>query len=378
MADNKSISKFYRILIILNIALATSLLLACLCCFNNPQTMWWISFFGLAYFYLLAANICFVVFWAVSRKKMYVVISTIAVLIGCLFWERNVQMFEKKFTEENLSGSFKILSFNVQEFEQMENQQPGGELLSIFDFFCNEDPDIICLQEFFVDEWDEEFNETNIRQQLDQMPYCHMELPKRNESGVVTFSKFPIIRKELVHAEEDIINACICSDLLIGADTVRVYNVHLESIGFQKRETRLLNNVVKIRYGWSDIRAVLSIIWHLKTAFVERAKQVDILTSHIEQSPYPVIICGDFNDPPTSYSYQKVRKNRKDAFIEAGYGRSATFNVGYIASFRIDYIIYSDIFKAYDYKSPHVHLSDHFPVMCRFVSFSHENFDCRR
>jgi len=159
----------------------------------------------------------------------------------------------------------------------------------------------------------------------------------------------------------------MCSDLVIRNDTVRVYNIHLKSVGFHNDEKHLLNNVVKKEYGRSDIRAVKSIIRQLVSASFDREQQVKILTSHIDQSPYPVVICGDFNDPPTSYSYQQVRGNRKDAFVESGSGRSATYDIGRIASLRIDFILYSDIFRAYSYESPRVQLSDHFPVMCHIV-----------
>ena len=125
--------------------------------------------------------------------------------------------------------------------------------------------------------------------------------------------------------------------------------------------------MLKKEYGRSDLRTLISIIRQIREASFERAEQVKILVSHIEKSPYPVIICGDFNDPPTSYSYRKVRGNRKDAFVEAGSGRSTTYDIGRIASLRIDNILFSDVFRAYNYKSPRVYLSDHFPVMCRLV-----------
>jgi len=348
----------------LNAIAAISLLLACLCCFVNPKTIWWIGFFGLAYMYLLAINLFFVFFWLFTRKKIYIIVSIVTILVGWTFLGRNVQIFKKEIPEEKLAQSFKIISFNVQGFEQMNNKQPNGVMLNMFDFFNNEDADIICMQEFVISPR-RNIDENSISKQLNKMPYSHTMLTGKY-FGIATFSKYPIIHKEMVFADNTT-NACMSSDIVIGKDTVRVYNIHLKSVGFNKDERHLLDNVVKKEYDKSDIRTVKSIIRNLKNSSLERAKQVETLTAHIALSPYPVIICGDYNDPPASYSYRKVRGNLNDAFIEAGSGRSATYIIGRLASLRIDYIMYSDVFKAYSYESPRVFISDHFPVICRLV-----------
>jgi len=361
--------KFFRIIIILlNIIAAVSLILACLCCFISPKVIWWISFFGLAYMYLLIFNICFIVFWALSRKKVLMIISLIPILFGWSFLGKHVQLFGKNISDEDKDRSIQLLSFNVQGFLQMNQKQSDGKKLNIFDFIKEKEPDIICFQEFVVHRWNKVFNEKNILTQMEFTPYSHLEMHTRDDygAGVATFSKYPIIHEELIYSDNTI-NTCISSDLKIGADTVRVYNIHLKSVGFQNEEKELLDNVVKRDYGRKDLRTAKAIIRQLITASFEREKQVKILSTHIGNSPYPVIICGDFNDPPTSYSYRKVRGNRKDAFIEAGSGRSTTFNIGRIASLRIDCILYSDVYKAYNYESPRVILSDHYPVLSRLV-----------
>ena len=353
-------TKIFRfIVLILNIFAAIALLMACLCCFINPKIIWWTGFFGLAYMYLLVTNLCFVVFWLLSRKKIFTVISIFTILISWSFLGKHIQIFEKEIPEDKLSESFKIISFNVQGFEQINNIQANGEMLNMFDFFREEDADIICMQEFVVNRRGG-MTLSTIEGELKNMPYSHIELTGRT-FGIATFSKFPIIRKELVYADMTT-NACMCSDIVIGNDTVRVYNIHLKSVGFNIDERHLLDNVTKIEFDRRNLGTVKSIFLNLKNSSLDRANQVQILSSHIAQSPYPVIVCGDFNDPPASFSYRKVRGNLKDAFVEAGSGRSTTYNIGKIASLRIDYILFSDVFDAYNYKSPKVRISDHFPV----------------
>ena len=341
-----------------------ALLLACLCSFVNPKTIWWIGFFGLAYMYFLAINVCFVALWLLSHKKIYSVISILTILFGWTYLGKHVQISGKEIPEEKLSESFKIISFNIQGFEQKNNMQPNGEMLNMFDFFRDMDADIICMQEFVISPRRGVDLET-IKKELAHLPYYHIETPGGN-FGIATFSRYPIIRKELIYGDHTT-NACMSSDIVIGNDTIRVFNIHLKSVGFNKDERHLLDNAIRMDYDRSDLHTVKSILRNLKNASLERVEQVEILISHIAQSPYPVIVCGDFNDPPASFTYRQVRGNLKDAFVEAGSGRSTTYKVGNIASLRIDYIMFSDVFDAYDYKSPRVYISDHFPVMSRLV-----------
>ena len=364
---------FYLVMIVINVIVAVSLLLAYLCVVVHPITIWWIGFFGLAYLHLLVVNFCFVVFWLCTLKKKMFVISMAIILIGWPLLERNIQLFGKKLPEnENQNWNLKVLSFNVQGFLQKERIQSDGTYLNLFDFIRNEDADIICIQEFAVYSWNNKLNKENAHKHFDKTPYYLIELTadgatgSHYQFGIATFSKHPIIRNKLIYTDGTS-NACMYSDLLIGSDTVRLFNIHLKSVSFQNDEKRLLHNVLKRGYDRSDVRAAKGILRQLSLSSFKRAEQVEILCSHIEQSPYPVIICGDFNDPPISFSYQRVRGNRKDAFVEAGSGWSTTYHIGRIASLRIDCILYSDDFKAYNYESPRVLLSDHFPVMCRLV-----------
>ena len=364
---------FHLVMIISNIIVAISLLMSYLCVVIHPITIWWIGLFGLAYMHLLVVNLFFVVFWIFSNKKKIFVISMATILIGWPLLGRNIQLFGKKLPEnEKQNWNLKVLSFNVQGFIQMERIQSNGMYLNLFDFLREKDADIICMQEFAVYSWNNKLSKENIHKQFDKTPYYHIELTadgatgNHYQFGIATFSKYPIIRNKLIYTNGSA-NACMYSDLLIGSDTVRVFNIHLQSVGFQHEERSLLHNVIKREYGKSDVRAIKGIIRQLSLSSFKRAQQVEVLCSHMEQSPYPIIICGDFNDPPTSFSYQKVRGNRKDAFIEAGSGLSTTYHIGHKAFFRIDCVMYSDDFKSYNYESPRVHLSDHFPVMCRLV-----------
>ena len=100
--------------------------------------------------------------------------------------------------------------------------------------------------------------------------------------------------------------------------------------------------------------------------YVQRAYQVDMLSEHIESSNYPVIVCGDFNDTPVSYTYRKLKSGLKDAFITAGTGLGTTYR-GLVPYMRIDYIMHSGEFRAKHFQIRKVEWSDHYPVVTQFT-----------
>lgn len=105
------------------------------------------------------------------------------------------------------------------------------------------------------------------------------------------------------------------------------------------------------------------IISRLNNAYIKRSKQVEIILSKIEQSPYPVLVCGDFNDTPVSYTYRKMTKELWDAFVESGNGTGSTY-IGMFPFLRIDYILHSKELNAYQFETHSEELSDHHAISC--------------
>ena len=112
-----------------------------------------------------------------------------------------------------------------------------------------------------------------------------------------------------------------------------------------------------------EVKDSKNLIRRLKNAFKKRANQADIISAHIAHCHYPVIVCGDFNDTPDSYAYKTISKGLKDAYCESGKGIGSTYN-GKIPFLRIDFILHSPKFNAYNFKVNKDDLSDHFPVTC--------------
>jgi endonuclease/exonuclease/phosphatase family metal-dependent hydrolase len=100
----------------------------------------------------------------------------------------------------------------------------------------------------------------------------------------------------------------------------------------------------------------------MKRSITRRPKQVDQVFNDIENCPVDSFVCGDFNDNPMSYTYYRMTRGRKDAFIEAGDGFGATFATLWPV-LRIDYVLFPEKFNAVSHDIPRVPYSDHYPVI---------------
>ena len=100
----------------------------------------------------------------------------------------------------------------------------------------------------------------------------------------------------------------------------------------------------------------------LKSAFLLRSNQAKVISAHLSKSPYPVIVCGDFNDTPISYAYRTISKGLTDAFVNSGKGFGNTL-VGPIPYFRIDFVLHDKKLKSGHFRTIKTNpLSDHHPL----------------
>ena len=350
--------RFFRnIFILINIPVAICLLFSYTAVFINPAVFWIPAFFGLAYPYIFLANILFVLLWFVFNAR-YSLISIFAILAGIGFLGSYVQLSGEK-TEKDGIG---VCSYNVKYFTG-DNVLPNKEIADkIIEFLDKGKFDIICLQEVGMSTQGN-FSLTEIKNRLRNIN--HMQLAHTsNSGGLVTYTRHPIVNMGEIRYE-DSGNLVIFADLTIKKDTFRVYNCHLQSYRLKPHE---LNSLDSLRFSNNpkSYDGVKNVGSKLKQAFIKRAEQVLQLEKHIRESSYPVIVCGDFNDTPVSYSYRKVRGNLKDAFIESGEGIGNTYN-GRLPSFRIDYILHDPVFDSFGFEVGRQKFSDHFPIQCKLV-----------
>lgn len=357
-----------RFLFFLNVLAITLLCIAYAAPFVDPSFFWPIAFVGLAIPYLIALNIAFVVLWA-ARGNAKLFLSLLTLLLGYKTIPNLVQVDFKQTKAE--TETFKVLSFNVRVFDLYLWTKEKKTRNKIFEFLEEEDPDILCLQEFYHAEQQDSnysFKTLDTLIQFLSAKNYHFHATTTNKEfyhfGLITFSKFPILEKGVVPFENTTDNASIYTDININNDTLRIYNNHLASIKLDKYDYKAVQKIKDNEYesGWENAQLLLK---KIKGGFQTRANQSKAIRENIGNAPYNVIVAGDFNDSPNSFAYQKIRGPLKDAFVQSGSGFGNTY-IGDFPSFRIDYLLHSEEINSYNYTTHQVQLSDHQPISADF------------
>ena len=320
-----------------------------------PDVFWPVAFVGMAFPYLLVINFLFVLWWLFRRWK-WALLSLCTVALGWPHLRATVGLGLGAFrTDED---AVKVMSYNVRLFDLYNWRDNVLTRNEIFDLLIAEDADIICLQEFFHQPGSKFFPTKDTLLRAMRQQHYHDDYVQRTKKGhqfgIATFSSYPIVDKGRVDLENDINNICIWSDLLVNHDTIRVYNAHLASIGFQEADYQLYDEMGPNELGTGGKR----IGGLLKRAFVKRAFQAERIAQHMAQSPYPIIYCGDMNDTPVSYAYAQLDNQLEDAFTKSGFGLGGTY-IGNLPSFRIDHIMHSPELQSYGFQTLSDELSDH-------------------
>ncbi|MDG5799488.1 endonuclease/exonuclease/phosphatase family protein [Marinilabiliaceae bacterium ANBcel2] len=329
----------------------------------NPSHLHIFTFAGFLFPVLWIVNLI-ILLWLVSRKNMLLLITLLVLALSWDHWQNTFQFNSSSRELQNLKEPVKVMSYNTRMFDFYNHSGKEGAPEKIFDFIIQQNPDIICFQEYFTSLRKEEYTPTAIKARFRQYGYKYIEYLKTHKGGtgygLAIFSKHPITNKNAIRFENSL-NLSSYADIDINGKRVRVFNNHLESIGFQDHELSYLDSL-DFRMSESQKEGLRNISDKLTRAFNSRSKQAETISRHINNSPYPVIVCGDFNDTPVSYVYRTVRQDLKDAFRESGSGFGGTYN-GKLPSFRIDYIFHSPQFKSYNFSRFKLGYSDHFPIM---------------
>ncbi|MDR0415185.1 MAG: endonuclease/exonuclease/phosphatase family protein [Prevotellaceae bacterium] len=357
----------HAILLCLTVLSAAGLILSDLSVYVSPERVWFLPFFGLLFAPLLLLNFALLLLWAILRR--WALLLPLAVVLLNIGFVRTLVQLPPDKKNATLKPELKLLSYNVNLFGIGYVYSDISTYAQVAGFMNHEKFDVACLQEFHTRS--EAESERQFAQRLSGLPHRHVHYSATRRGrrfGLATFSRFPIVNRGNIEFPNTA-NAAIFTDVVLSAgDTLRVYNVHLQSVRLGDRERDLLQDERSWYGGRQDYSRVLrSASGKLRIAFLIRARQVDALSQHMRRSPHAVVVCGDFNDTPISYTYHTMRGNLCDAFTEAGRGLMSTF-VSLIPSFRIDYILYSSRFTAATCYCPNLSCSDHYPVVCRLAT----------
>ena len=312
--------------------------------FINPNVFWPISFFGLFFPVFVIILFIFSMFWFFYNRK-YMWINLILLLISTVYLSRFISINS---SDDSNGEEINIMSYNVRAFDKDNWLKIENVYKETMKFANKEEVDIFCIQEY-----------DNTKKYINSnFKYSTIELEGSKENQhMVIYSNYEIINDTINNGMEDMHNTCIFSDIVTKTGTIRVYNVHLASNFFSNNDLRFMSSP-KL-----ETDKALGVTKRLRKSFESRGKQVQIIKRHIDNSPYPTIICGDFNDTPVSYAYQNLGKKKLDGFLESGNGFGATFTK--IPFLRIDYILYDKQFSSSDFITHQEILSDHKAVSCK-------------
>lgn len=360
-----TLSRLNKLVFWLGLVAGICLLLAYIATHIDPAGTAWMALFGLAYPVLVIVNLVLLLYWALKKHRQV----WFFVLVMALGFNHHRHFFQLSTSGTAVEGAsqLKVMSYNVRLFDLYNWTDNMNTRNRIFELIELEAPDVLCFQEFYHDQQGGAFLTLDtLTQILDGYSYHEgytAQLGTMN-FGLCTFSRYPIVAQGELTFNENRSNNCIYSDLLIGNDTVRVYNAHIGSVGFQYADYEFVGGKGFPKYP-SDPTGEQQVIPRLMKAFEKRSEQVTELAAHLDACTYETIVCCDLNDIPVSYSYRVLTNSVFDAFTEAGNGIGSTY-VGNFPFLRIDYIMHSAGIEPLEFTTIDNDLSDHRPITCTF------------
>ncbi|WP_394907243.1 endonuclease/exonuclease/phosphatase family protein [uncultured Mesonia sp.] len=335
----KGLSVFNKLVFFINTLVALALLLAYLLPYIPPVTFPFLSVLslGLPIFFLL--NFIFVIYWLLGLKRQ-VFLSLLIILIG---FNHLLSLYKIRSLEAEVDPqkAISLMTFNVRQFNVYDWLPQPNLKARIGEFIAQEDPDILLFQEY------------NHQQAPDLSQYAYSYLPVlKGKASQAIYSKYPIINRASADFKNTGNNA-LYADLVIKEDTIRVFNIHLESL-------KINPSVKELQKENRE-----QLITRVGRSFRKQQQQTEQILALVNQSHYPSIVAGDLNNSAFSYVYRRLSENFNDAFKMAGEGFGKTFVFDFIP-LRIDVILTSPAFKIIDFKNYSEQLSDHYPIKSTF------------
>ncbi|MCL6523673.1 MAG: endonuclease/exonuclease/phosphatase family protein [Thermoflavifilum sp.] len=336
----------------------------------DPARFWPAAFLGLTFpiWWILVF-----VLWltALLFRTWWIVVPTLA-MAGS--WKAMRVSFALPFGNKPVLDTtrpvIKLMSYNVRDFRPYDDRSDPHAQFSraMLQIIANQQADVLCLQEFYTSE-NPRLPHKNFKRYISDSlgyPYRYFSsdynaLGSTSHSGVIIFSRWPICRAgkiPIIYQPRE--ESLIYADLVIHTDTVRVFTVHLQSIYLNRVD---LMQIEEMKHGKDTAWITSKPIWgKLKRAFIRRSSESKLVKQVIDQSPYPVILCGDFNDTPVSFTYFTLAKGMQDGFLNRDFGFGSTY-YSIFPTLRIDYILASQQWQFLQFKRIPVHLSDHYPIV---------------
>lgn len=327
----------------------------------SPDVHWAFAFLPLLIPFFLLLHLAMALVFLIKREYILLAAALLMLGLGYKYFHRTFNFGFGNYLTKNEGIS--LLSYNVRVFNNYKHlSQKGKAAKAIIEFAENKPASIKCFQEFYYKKGSDLYN--TIKKMSRKTPYFYFEPSVKvhniEEYGLAIFSKYPIIKKGEIPFPKQTYNQAIFADLLIDQDTLRVYNVHLQSMSINENRLPEAENTTENKGRIKELYR------KIRNGATIRAGQVKAILDHMENCTHPIIIAGDFNDTPYSHTYEKLREKLNNAFEEKGFGFGFTYN-GRLFFLRIDNIFSEDRINIHSFKTLNkVRFSDHFPVEFTF------------
>lgn len=317
----------------------------------DPGDYGFFLFAGLALPVVLVLDVAAAVYWCIRKKWTIALLPVVGLALNYGFIGA-MYRFPGGGDDTCVGDGFTIAAYNVHGFRSQESFQ--ASVREIAGFLREEGADIVCLEEFVTHH---KFGIEDIADVFSHLPYV---LYKGN--GVAVFSRYPIVGGSHIKFRNTT-NSAIKAIIDVNGKQVAVLAVHLQTTGASP-EKRRMERELKSGDTSAGVDTAVRMWDALKNNAAVRALQVKWIRDAAMKQDIPVVVCGDFNDTPASYTYAVMDGNFTDGFKSSGSGYGATFR-GLGNMLRIDYVFYGEGLHGTDYRSPDAGMSDHRPVIMR-------------
>jgi endonuclease/exonuclease/phosphatase family metal-dependent hydrolase len=364
------------LIFVVTLAAAVWLICCAAASFVSPQLAKYLAVFSMTSPFAIIANVLLVLFWLFfARRKWRVIVPLLA--LGFSYRIIPSVFGLHPFAQQEIAagpGRLKVMHWNVHGMGIFDRPADRTTDDKIIDKIKEESPDILCLTEYYT-VYNNAMKPYSTRF-IEECGYKEYRFRYDNTLGVKIFlgigifSRYPISNYQThpLHTRSDgqvDVHLVQCDLQLPQGARIRLFATHLQSFTLSDNEKTYLREVSR-RDSSLPVNRSKSFIRRFGDAYVKRSIQADSAAMIISRSPYPVILCGDFNDLPASYVYERMQGDLQDAFEEKGFGIGHTYNL-LAPTLRIDYIFYQkSTFRLLGFHSPRTTLSDHNPVIANF------------
>lgn len=255
---------------------------------------------------------------------------------------------------------FSLVSYNILHGLDLEQTNPS-ECRGLR-WVMQSGADIVCLQEFTA--LDPKIIPGLTLSLADSLKRAYPYRIADSTKKLMLLSKYPA--KEIASGTDTFFYDAYRIE--IGGRGLTIFNVHLASYKLTDKETGIVSSIKGVRSAKRSVEKLKgSVMEKLKQSFRNRAHDAESLREAAEKVDGPLIICGDFNDVPASWSYRKIKGNdMADAYTDTNFGPMVTYNKHRFL-FHIDQVLYRGSIKAVDLIRGDQKNSDHYPLLATFA-----------